>query len=141
MSFRKNIESEDVLLSSFQTHKAFEFNDSDSGSGFFAVSLTKGTDATLYGFSATSATSTTISESVYYKIPTYHEINNLYYKDIRTMRGYIDYIRGVPTSSNAVIDYTSTNFLQDTTLPLKRPYTRQLHDSGAVISVPQKFYG
>ena len=26
-------------------------------------------------------------------------------------------------------------------LPLKRPYTRQLHDSGAVISVPQKFYG
>ena len=57
------------------------------------------------------------------------------------MRGYIDYIRGVPTSSNAVIDYTSTNFLQDTTLPLKRPYTRQLHDSGAVISVPQKFYG
>ena len=50
MSFRKNIESEDVLLSSFQTHKAFEFNDSDSGSGFFAVSLTKGTDATYTVF-------------------------------------------------------------------------------------------
>ena len=141
MSFRKNIESEDVLLSSFQTHKAFEFNDSDSGSGFFAVSLTKGTDATLYGFSATSATSTTISESVYYKIPTYHEINNLYYKDIRTIRGYIDYIRGVPTSSNAIISYNSETQLRNTKLPLRTAYTRQLHETGTVISIPQKFFG
>ena len=141
MSFRKNIEPSDVLISSFQVHKTFTFTDTDSGSGFFAVPLVKGSDSNLYNFTTTSAASSTFSGSTYYHVPTYHEINNLYYKDIRTMRGYIDYIRGVPTSSNAVIDYTSTNFLQDTTLPLKRPYTRQLHDSGAVISVPQKFYG
>jgi hypothetical protein len=57
------------------------------------------------------------------------------------MRGYIDYIRGVPTSSNGVINYTSNKVLDDTTLKLKRPYTRQLKDTATLISVPQKFYG
>jgi hypothetical protein len=57
------------------------------------------------------------------------------------MRGYIDYIRGVPTSSDAVIEYKSTNHLENTVLTLKRPYTRQLHDTATVISIPQKYYG
>ena len=140
MSFRKNIEPENVLISSFQVHKTFTFTDTDSGSGFFSVPLVKGSDSNLYDFSAT-ADSSTFSGSTYYHVPTYHEVNNLYYKDINTMRGYIDYIRGVPTSSNGVINYTSTRFLKDTTLPLKRPYTRQLKDTATLISVPQKFYG
>ena len=141
MSFRKNIVPSDVLISSFQVHKTFTFTDTDSGSGFFAVPLVKGSDSNLYNFTTTSAASSTFSGSTYYHVPTYHEINNLYYKDINTMRGYIDLIRGVPTSSNGVVNYTSTRFLKDTTLPLKRPFTRQLHDSATIISVPQKFYG
>ena len=140
MSFRKNIEPSDVLISSFQVHKTFTFTDTDSGSGFFAVPLIKGSDSNLYDFSAT-ADSSTFSGSTYYHVPTYHEINNLYYKDINTMRGYIDYIRGVPTSSNAVIEYESTNHLENTTITLKRPYTRQLHNTATVISIPQKYYG
>ena len=140
MSFRKNIEPENVLISSFQVHKTFTFTDTDSGSGFFSVPLVKGSDSNLYDFSAT-ADSSTFSGSTYYHVPTYHEVNNLYYKDINTMRGYIDYIRGVPTSSNGVINYTSNKVLDDTTLKLKRPYTRQLKDTATLISVPQKFYG
>ena len=141
MSFRKNIEPQDVSISSFQVHKTFTFNDTDSGSGFFSSHIIKGSDANLYDFNLSTATSTTISESTYYRVPTYQAINNLYYKNIATMRGYIDYIRGVPTSSDAVIEYESTNHLENTTLTLKRPYTRQLHDTATVISIPQKFYG
>jgi len=140
MSFRKNIEPSDVLISSFQVHKTFTFTDTDSGSGFFAVPLIKGSDSNLYDFSAT-ADSSTFSGSTYYHVSTYHEVNNLYYKDINSMRGYIDYIRGVPTSSNGVINYTSNKVLDDTTLKLKRPFTRQLKDTATLISVPQKFYG
>ena len=140
MSFKKNIEPSNVLISSFQVHKTFKFTDTDSGSGFFSVPLVKGSDSNLYNFSAT-ADSSTFSGSTYYHVPTYHEINNLYYKDINTMRGYIDYIRGVPTSSNGVINYTSNKVLNDTKLELKRPYTRQLKDTATLISVPQKFYG
>ena len=140
MSFKKNIEPSNVLISSFQVHKTFKFTDTDSGSGFFSVPLVKGSDSNLYNFSST-ADSSTFSGSTYYHVSTYHEINNLYYKDINTMRGYIDYIRGVPTSSNGVINYTSNKVLDDTTLKLKRPYTRQLKDTATLISVPQKFYG
>ena len=140
MSFRKNIEPSDVLISSFQVHKTFTFTDTDSGSGFFAVPLVKGSDSNLYDFSAT-ADSSTFSGSTYYHVSTYHEVNNLYYKDINTMRGYIDYIRGVPTSSNGVVNYTSNKVLDDTKLELKRPHTRQLKDTATLISVPQKFYG
>ena len=141
MSFRKNIEPENVLISSFQVHKTFKFTDTDSGSGFFSVPLIKGSDSNLYNFSLTSAASSTFSGSTYYHVPTYHEINNLYYKDINTMRGYIDYIRGVPTSSNGVVNYTSNKVLDNTKLELKRPYTRQLKDTATLITVPQKFYG
>ena len=140
MSFKKNIEPSNVLISSFQVHKTFKFTDTDSGSGFFSVPLVKGSDSNLYNFSST-ADSSTFSGSTYYHVPTYHEINNLYYKDINTMRGYIDYIRGVPTSSNGVVNYTSNKVLNDTKLELKRPYTRQLKDTATLISVPQKFYG
>ena len=140
MSFRKNIEPSDVLISSFQVHKTFTFTDTDSGSGFFAVPLIKGSDSNLYDFSAT-ADSSTFSGSTYYHVSTYHEVNNLYYKDINSMRGYIDYIRGVPTSSNGVVNYTSNKVLDDTKLELKRPHTRQLKDTATLISVPQKFYG
>jgi len=141
MSFRKNIEPQDVSISSFQVHKTFTFNDTDSGSGFFSFHIIKGSDANLYDFNLSTATSTTISESTYYRVPTYQSINNLYYKNIATMRGYIDYIRGVPTSSDAVIEYESTNHLENTVLTLKKPYTRQLHDTATVISIPQKYYG
>ncbi len=141
MSFKKNIEPENVLISPFKVHKTFTFNTADSASGFFSVPIKRGTDSSLWDFGTADAESKVVSSSTYYKVPTYHEINNLYYKDIRTIRGYIDYIRGVPTSSNGIISYNSETQLRNTKLPLRTPYTRQLHESGTVISIPQQFFG
>ena len=141
MSFKKNIEPENVLISSFKVHKTFTFNTDDSGSGFFSVPIKRVTDSSLWDFGTATAETKVVSSSTYYKVPTYHEINNLYYKDIRTIRGYVDYIRGVPTSSNAIISYNSETQLRNTKLPLRTAYTRQLHETGTVISIPQKFFG
>ena len=87
MSFKKNIEPENVLISSFKVHKTFTFNTDDSGSGFFSVPIKRGTDSSLWDFGTATAETKVVSSSTYYKVPTYHEINNLYYKDIRTIRG------------------------------------------------------
>ena len=58
------------------------------------------------------------------------------------MSGRIDYINGVPKNKNAVIEYRKVRHLYDTSVEpssinLRRPYTRQLHDSANLISVPQ----
>ena len=141
MSIKKNLDPSDKSFTSFTVNKKFSFTDRDSGSGVFAVPIIRGTDANLHGFSTTTATSKTISGSVFYKTPNYHVINQLYYKDIRNMLGYIDLYRGVPATENAIQSYTSTNQLENTTLQLRRPYTRQLGATATVISLPQKFYG
>ena len=82
MSFKKNLEPEDVLVSSFQVHKTFSFTEADSGSGIYSVPITKGTDSTIYNFNLDDATSKTIgystgsnatSESVFYKAESYHQ--------------------------------------------------------------------
>jgi hypothetical protein len=86
MSFRKNIEPNDVLLSSFQVHKTFTFTEADSGSGFFSFPIIKGTDSNLYDYDTTTDASTTISESIYYRIPTYGAINNRYFQILLLMR-------------------------------------------------------
>tara|TARA_R110000796_G_scaffold105743_4_gene216052 strand:+ start:69 stop:1160 length:1092 start_codon:yes stop_codon:yes gene_type:complete len=148
MSFKKNLEPEDVLISSFETHKTFTLNEADSGSGIYAMSLIKPTDSNLHNFDINTAATTTISSSIFYSAPTYQTIHKLYYRDITQMRGNIDYIRGVPTASDAVLSYTYTeplstldNSTRRRTYGLRRPYTRQLHDTATIISVPQKLYG
>ena len=93
MSIYKNIEPENVLISSFKTYKTFTFTEADSGSGVYAIPIIKGTDSNLYNFSGASAGSKTISASVFYKVPTYHNINNLYYKDIIQMRAFLSIVR------------------------------------------------
>ena len=143
MSFKKNLEPLEKSFTSFKVHKKFTFTEVDSGSGVFAVPIIQGTDSNLYGFSKSTAQSKTISGSVFYKTPTYHVVNQLYYKDIRTMLGHVDLYRGVPkiSSSNAIVEYTYNDNLQNTGQKLRRPYTRQLGATATVISLPQKFYG
>ena len=149
MSLRKNLEPEDVLISSFQVHKSFTFTEADSGSGVYAVTLVKGTDSNSYDYDPATAASSSFGTGsadspktrTFFHVPLYHTINKLYYKDIDDIKGYVDYIRGVPTSSNAVIHYTSTRNLYDTNLLFRRPYTRQLHNDAVLITIPQKFYG
>ena len=151
MSFRKNLEPEDISISTFQVHKTFSLTEADSGSGFYAVPIIKGTDTNLYNFNIGDASSKTIvyntsnSSSIFYEVPTYYAINNLYYRDIIQMRGPIDFTRGVPTSSDAVLEYTYTRPFTTNTEPqsfkFRRPYTRQLRNTATVISVPQELYG
>tara|TARA_Y100000361_G_C11138388_1_gene333510 strand:+ start:462 stop:1550 length:1089 start_codon:yes stop_codon:yes gene_type:complete len=145
MSF-KNLEPEDILISAFEVHKTFTVTNVDSGSGVYSIPIIKGSDSNLYGWNTDDSDSKTISSSVFYKVPNYYTINSLYYRDITQMAGDIDYIVGVPTASEAVIEYTKTRHLYDTvdnsfTMKLRRPYTRQLHDTATVISVPQELYG
>ena len=65
----KNLEPDDILISPFEVNKTFTVTNNDSGSGVYSIQLTKGTDSTLYGWDITSA-STTISSSIYYKVPS-----------------------------------------------------------------------
>ena len=72
----------------------------------------------------------------------------MYYRDINQMNGKIDWVYGTPKnhSTTGLVEYTKTRFLYDTTtkpssMKLRRPYTRQLHDSATVISIPQELYG
>jgi hypothetical protein len=158
MSVYKNLDPEDVLISSFQVNKTFTVTNTDSGSGIYGIPIVKGTDSNLYDYSLSTAASSsfgtgssdTPKTKTFYHVPLYNTINKLYYKDVESMRGYIDYIRGVPTASEAhpqygtkdgVIEYNSTRELYNTATALRKPFTRQLHDSATVITVPQKLFG
>ena len=129
----KNLESSDILISPFEVHKTFTLNDTDSGSGLYSFQITKGTDATQYGWNVDDADKTEISASTFYSLPNYYVINNMFYRDLKQMYevqpfedgevgiGYVyveqdevDYISAVPTSSDAVLTYTETRNLYDT---------------------------
>ena len=117
MSFKKNLEPEDVSISSFQVHKTFTFTEADSGSGVYGFSIAKGTDTTLHNFDAETAVSKSFGTGsadtpktrTFFSTPTYEVINKLYYRDINQMQGGIDFVRGVPTGSSAIITYSHTN--------------------------------
>jgi len=149
MSIMKNLEPEDILISSFQVHKTFTFTNTDSGSGVYGIPLVKGTDSNLYSYSLSTAASSSFGSGssdspktrTFYHVPLYHTINKLYYKDINNMKGYIDYVRGVPTNTKGADKYVSTRELYNTSASLVRPHTRRLHNTGTLITVPQKFYG
>ena len=140
----KNLEPEDILISSFEMNKTFTLTEADSGSGLYAVPIVKGTISNLHNFNIDDADSKTISSSIFYKVPVYHTINSMYYRDINQMNGFIDLIRGVPTSSEAILSYTYTHPFETNPqmkYTLRRPFTRQLHDTATVIGVPQKYFG
>ena len=161
----KNLESSDILISSFEVNKTFTVTNEDTGSGVYAFQISKGTDATQYGWETTSGAKTTLSGSTFYSLPNYYVINNMFYRDVKQLYevepfsndnlggiGYqyvdstVDYINGVPTSSNGIIEYEETRPLYDipskpSRMPLRRPYTRQLRDTANVISIPQELFG
>ena len=78
----KNLESDDVLISQFEVHKTFNVTNHDSGSGIYRFSITKGSDSNLYGFDTTTASSTSISSSVFYNVPNYYVISSMYYRNL-----------------------------------------------------------
>ena len=148
----KNLDAGDILFSPFEVHKTFNMTNEDSGSGVYSVPITKGNDSNLYGLNTNiggdiaATTSKTISGSTFYEIPTYYMINSMFYRDITQMAGTIDYYNGTPKGKLGYVEYEKTRHLYDSPTnssreKLRRPYTRQLHDTGVVISVPQELYG
>jgi|TARA_Y100000310_G_scaffold36717_1_gene34579 hypothetical protein len=149
MLFR-DLEPEDVLVSSFQVNKTFTFTDANSGSGVYGVHAVKSTPSTLYNYNLTTANSSSFGTGsadapktrTFYKIPLWHTINKLYYRDITDMKGTLDFIQGVRTGSSAYFHTTESNPLDvDFGMPVRKLFTRQLHNTANVISIPQKFYG
>ena len=57
MSIKKNLDPSDKSFTSFTVNKKFSFTERDSGSGIFAVPIIRGTDANLYNFLKSTATS------------------------------------------------------------------------------------
>ena len=142
----KNLEPEDILISPFEVHKTFNVTNNDSGSGIYSFEITKGSDSNLYGFDTDTATSSTISASVFYNVPNYYVINTMYYRDINQITGKIDFINGASKNKSGINEYIKTRHLYDKPTErvaevLRRPITRQLHDSATVISIPQELYG
>ena len=141
----KNIDSDDILISPFEVHKTFTVTNNDSGSGVYSIPITKGTDSNLYNWSTTSDSKTIFTAS-FYEIPSYYMINTMYYRDINQMLGPKDYIHGTPINTDGFVEYTKTSHLYDTNadtskMVLRRPKSRQLHDSANVISIPQELFG
>ena len=81
----KNLESSDILLSSFEVNKTFVVTNEDTGSGVYAFQITKGTDANQYGWGTDTSPKTTLSGSSFYSIPNYYVINNMFYRDLKQM--------------------------------------------------------
>jgi hypothetical protein len=150
MSIYKNIDPENVLISSFKVHKTFSLTEADSGSGLYVIPIYHNRTGSFTGhesaYETATALSTTVTGSVFQQVPSWYSINNLYYRDIKTMRGYIDYINGVPSNNNAIVKSSQPAAwkVRGDTQPyewIRRPYTRQLFDSATVISVPTQYYG
>ena len=66
----KSLEPEDILISPFEVNKTFTVTNEDSGSGVYSIPITKGSDSNLYNFDKSTAASTEISGSTFYKVPT-----------------------------------------------------------------------
>ena len=81
----KNLESSDILISSFEVNKTFTVTNNDTGSGVYPFQITKATDANLYGWGTDTGLKTTLSGSSFYSIPNYYVINNMFYRDLKQM--------------------------------------------------------
>ncbi len=141
----KNIDSDDILISPFEVNKTFTVTNNDSGSGVYSIPITKGTDSNLYSWNTTSDSKTIFTAS-FYEIPSYYMINTMYYRDVNQMLASKDYIHGTPINTDGFVEYTKTSHLYDTNadtskMVLRRPKSRQLHNSANVISIPQELFG
>ena len=91
MSIYKNIDPENVLISSFKVHKTFSLTEADSGSGLYVIPIYHNRTGSFTGhesaYETATALSTTVTGSVFQQVPSWYSINNLYYRDIKTFSG------------------------------------------------------
>ena len=146
----KNITSNDKSLRPFKTYKQFTFNETDSGSGIYAIEAISGS---THGFLTGSALSQSygvhnaVSASLglepyslgtFYKLPTYFSIKHLYYE--------YDNVPNRISKNTRYPLYAAGNWTRK--WPHGRPELnwgtinpRKLHSKVNVITIPQEFYG
>ena len=141
------------IAKSYKVYKTFKFNETDSGSGIFAL---EGLSGSTHDFRSGSAASqsygsfSTFSQSLglhsntwysygtFYKIPTYFMVKNLYYQ--------YDSIPNPKSKIARYPNYTAGNWLKkwphgraESDWGTVKP--RQLHNKVNVITIPQQFFG
>ncbi len=141
------------IAKSYKVYKTFKFNETDSGSGIFAI---QGLSSSAYDFRTGSAASqsygsfsavskslglhsnTWYSYGTFYKLPTYFMVKNLYYQ--------YDNIPNPKSNTERYINYAGGNWLRkwphgriESNWGIINP--RDLKDSVNVITIPQQFFG
>ena len=159
----KNLNPEDVAVRSYQVHKEFTFNHTDSGSGVYGIraripstGLSNTTSSyglvtsSIYNFQKSTANSQSFGEynsysasidkdpyqATFYEIPMYYTIHNLFYKGLDVLdASQIDLSHWQqPSSSRTAIISGSDD----------GPFnfsSRILHKSASIISIARQFYG
>jgi len=159
----KNLNPEDVAVSSYQVHKEFTFNNTDSGSSVYGIRAIIGSTglsnttssyglvtSSIYNFQKSTANSQSFGEynsfsasidkdpyqATFYEIPMYYTIHNLFYKGLDVLdASQIDLSHWQQASSprTAIISGSDDG-----------PFnfaSRILHKSASIISIPRQFYG
>ena len=159
----KNLNPEDVAVSSYQVHKEFTFSNLDSGSGVYGIRAIIGSTglsnttssyglvtSSIYNFQKSTANSQSFGEynsfsasidkdpyqATFYEIPMYYTIHNLFYKGLDVLdASQIDLSHWQQSSSprTAIISGSDDG-----------PFnfaSRILHKSASIISIPRQFYG
>ena len=118
----KNLDQKNITTKPFVTHKSFSWTNNDSGSGIYAIKAVSsslhnydsGSDLSV-SFTSGSGTTDAITTN-YYELPTWHLINNLFYKN--SEKPYQSFGGNQPEINK-----------------------RELHTSASVFSIPRQVYG
>tara|TARA_Y100000034_G_scaffold114308_1_gene150287 strand:+ start:634 stop:1608 length:975 start_codon:yes stop_codon:yes gene_type:complete len=108
----KALDPTDINITPFKVYKEFTLTEVDSGSGVYSF---RAISSSAYNFDKNTAVKKTYFSASFYEIPSWHMINQMYYRD--TLNPY-------------------NNFGQND----DKQY-RLLQPSASVISVPQQLYG
>ena len=113
----KNLDQQETSLKSFQAFKNFTWTNNDSGSRIYAI---KAVSQSQHNYASASDTITNFitgsTTQSFYALPTWHVVNNLYYKRASE-----------PYGSFGGNDVTKTN--------------RELHTTARVFSIPREVFG
>lgn len=124
----KTLDPGDKRITPFKVNKTFTVTNADSGSGVFSFRAISGSINNFDTSTALVKTYQDVSNNVsssFYSLPSWHLINNMYYKQ---------------KSGTDRREFTDINPYQNFGANDGRQY-RFLHTSASVISIPQKLYG
>ena len=159
----KNLNPEDVAVRSYQVHKEFTFNHTDSGSGVYGIRAIIGSTglsnttssyglvtSSVYNFQKSTANSQSFGEynsfsasidkdpypATFYEIPMYYTIHNLFYRGVDVLDASevnLSHWQQASSSRTAIISGSDDGPFNFS--------SRILHKSASIISISRQFYG